>query len=253
VAAVPALPGAEDWAFLSSGTWSLIGVELSVPVMSRDAMRAGFSNEAGVAGTTRFLKNIMGLWLLQQCRQSLMSGGNTLTYSELTALAESSPDGPLIDATDERLLNPADMINAIAALCDESAQAEPAGAGAIARCCIESLALAYRRSLRDLEALTGKHISCLYIVGGGSQNDLLNQWTADACGIDVLAGPVEAAALGNILGQLVGAGRLEDWREARALSRQSFVPVLFHPNPAARRQWDQREALVTPRWKGARK
>jgi len=251
VAAAPARTGTR-WAFLSSGTWSLLGAELPAPIIDRRAMAAGFSNEGGVGGTTRFLKNIMGLWLVQQSRRSLArETGKEYSYPELVSLAVAAPEGgPLIDAVDERFLNPQDMALEIRSACRETGQPEPVDAGSLIRCCLESLALAYRRSLRDLGALLGSNFDVLHIIGGGSQNTLLNQWTADACGVTVLAGPSEATAVGNALGQLVGAGALSGWEQAREVSRRSFVPDVYKPNVAANERWADREEQILKIWRG---
>ena len=245
VAAVPAEPGTR-WAFLSSGTWSLLGIELTEPVLSERAGAMGLSNEAGVGGTIRLLKNIMGLWLVQECRRALKAReGRDYSYAELAAMAEGAPaGGPLIDAAHTRFLAPPDMIEEICDACRESGQSTPDDVGGIIRCCLESLALAYRRTLGDLEQLLGVEFDALHVVGGGSQNRLLNQWAADACGIPVLAGPGEATALGNVLGQLVGAGVISSWEEARDLSRLSFTPELFEPQAGARDAWLARESSL---------
>ena len=243
VAAVPFAPG-RPGVFLSSGTWSLLGVELPSPVVSPDALSAGFSNEGGVAGTTRFLKNIMGLWLVQECRRSLKrTEGREYFYTELTALAADAPaNGPLVDAAHPRFLAPVDMADEIRAACRESGQPEPSDAGALIRCCLESLALAYRHALAGLGRITGTAFEVIHIVGGGSQNKLLNQWAADACGVPVVAGPGEVTALGNILGQLVASGAVKDWAEARQVSRQSAAGEEHAPAPAAQSAWDERAA-----------
>ncbi len=228
VAATPAAPGTR-WAFLSSGTWSLLGVELPAPNLSAEARELGFSNEFGVGETVRFLKNIMGLWLVQECRRSLKAAeGWDYSYGELTALAEAAPTGgPLVDATAHRFLAPPDMAREIRAACVESGQPAPSDAGALVRCCLDSLAHAYREALDGLEHLLGTKFDALHIVGGGSQNRLLNQLTADACGIPVVAGPSEATAIGNVLAQLVASGAVADWTQARALARGSFPTETF--------------------------
>jgi rhamnulokinase len=230
VAATPAAPGSR-WAFLSSGTWSLLGVELTAPNLTAEARELGFSNEFGVGETIRFLKNIMGLWLVQECRRSLkQTEGRDYSYAELTALAESAPSGgPLVDATAHRFLAPPDMAQEIRAACAESGQPAPQDAGALIRCCLDSLAHAYRQALDGLEHLLGTKFDALHIVGGGSQNRLLNQLTADACGIPVVAGPSEATAIGNVLAQLVASGAVADWAQARALARHSFPTETFTP------------------------
>ncbi|BDI30327.1 carbohydrate kinase [Capsulimonas corticalis] len=249
VAAAPVQPGSR-WAFLSSGTWSLLGAELPAPVLSREAMEMGFSNEGGVAGTTRFLKNIMGLWLVQECRRSLAkTTGRQFTYPELVTLAEAArPDGPLIDAVAPRFLAPADMAEEIRAACEETGQTLPGDAGALIRCCLESLAMAYRLALRDLGRLLGQEFDVLHVIGGGSQNLLLNQWTADACGVTVQAGPSEATAVGNALGQLVASGAVADWAQAREVSRRSADVATFTPNPARQAHWAQREREIVKLW-----
>ncbi|HEX5322340.1 MAG TPA: rhamnulokinase family protein [Capsulimonadaceae bacterium] len=245
VTAVPAEPDAK-WAFLSSGTWSLLGAQLDQPILSKEALEMGLSNEAGVGNTVRLLKNIMGLWLVQECRRSLKAKeGREYSYAELTMLAKQAPaGGSLIDAAHTRFLAPPDMIEEIRASCQDTGQPAPDNPGAIVRCCLESLALAYQRTLRDLETLLGAKFDALHIVGGGSNNRLLNQWTADACGIPVLAGPGEATALGNVLGQLVGAGEAASWQQARQISRQSFTPETFEPTPGARDTWLSRASSL---------
>lgn len=243
VVAVPAQTGEGPWAFLSSGTWSLLGVERPEPVLDRAAFQAGLSNEGGVGDTTRLLQNIMGLWLVQECRRSLRRReGREYSYPELAALAEAAPaDGPLFDATAHRFLAPSDMIAEIAAACRESGQTPPSDIGPLIRCCLDSLALAYRRALRGLETLLGQRFTTLHIVGGGAQNRLLNQLAADACGIPVVAGPSEATALGNALAQLVASGAVKDWAEARAVCRRSSPTETFMPDPAASARWQERD------------
>lgn len=241
VVAAPARTGSR-WAFLSSGTWSLLGVERATPLLSEEALEAGFSNEGGVAGTTRLLTNIMGLWLVQECRRSLARSGQEYSYDELIALAAAAPaGGPIVDATSTQFLAPKDMPKAIRMACRETGQPEPASVGEMIRCCLESLALAYRRKLAYLERLEGRKFEVLHIVGGGTRNRLLNQWTADACGIPVVAGPAEATAAGNALAQMVGAGVLSDWREARTVSRESFDVETYQPDSGASSAWAERE------------
>ena len=244
--AVVAVPGesARPWAFLSSGTWSLLGVERPSPLVTHDALLQGFSNEAGVAGTTRLLTNIMGLWLVQECRRSLKKAGQDHTYEELSALAAGAPEGgPVIDASSTGFLAPADMPEAIRAACLRTGQSAPDGAGALIRCCLESLALAYRRKLAALELLQGRRFEVLHIVGGGSRNRLLNQWTADACGIPVVAGPAEATAAGNALAQMVAADAIPSWEAARDVSRRSFDVETFEPDANAASRWQDLAAL----------
>ncbi len=228
VAATPAEIGTR-WAFLSSGTWSLLGRELPEPNLSREASELGFSNELGVGNTVRFLKNIMGLWLVQECRRSLRrSAGREYSYAELTALAEAAPGGgPVVDATAHRFIAPSDMVQEIRTACADSRQPAPEDVGALIRCCLDSLTHAYRQAITDLERLFGDKIDALHIVGGGSQNRLLNQLTANACGIPVIAGPSEATAVGNVVGQLVASGAVTDWAQARQVARLSFPTETF--------------------------
>lgn len=229
VAAVPAEEGI-DWAYLSSGTWSLIGVELDSPLINPAVLEANFTNEAGYGGTTRFLKNIVGLWILQECRRAWEANGNNYDYATLNQLAaEASPLVSLIDPSDDRFVKPGGMPEKIAAFCRETAQPVPATVGATVRCILESLALMYRRQLGVLESLTGRTIKNLHIVGGGSQSALLNQFSANATGRTVIAGPVEGTAIGNILIQAIAAGELKSLADLRSCTRESFPVVTFTP------------------------
>ena len=222
VAAIPALEG-DDWAYLSSGTWSLIGVELPQPLINDDVRMSNFTNEAGYGGTTRFLKNIVGLWLLQESRRVWSSNGIKLEYDEINRLAESAePFRSLIDPSDDRFLNPTDMPATIATFCRDSNQPEPETPGQFARCILESLALLYGETLNTIEQLTSRSIKRLHIVGGGSQSRLLNQFAADATGRTVLAGPVEATAIGNVLIQSIANGDIASLAELRQIVRDSF-------------------------------
>jgi rhamnulokinase len=231
VAAVPADSG-DDWAYLSSGTWSLIGVELPSPIIHASARELNFTNEAGYGGTTRFLKNIVGLWLLQESRRAWAFAGRTLEYAEIMALAEQAePFRSIIDPNDERFVRPEHMPAAIAGYCRGTGQPEPETPGQFARCILESLALQYRHTLTDLEQLTGRRITRLHIVGGGSQSALLNQFAADATGRTVLAGPVEATATGNVLIQSIALGHLHSLAELRAVTKNSFTIQQFEPKP----------------------
>jgi rhamnulokinase len=217
VAAVPARAG--PWAYLSSGTWSLMGVELNGPNLSEDCRRLNFTNEIGFGNSVRLLKNISGLWLIQECRREW---GSQYDYETLTRLAaEAAPFRALIDPTDPRFLMPDRMPQEIAQFCAETGQAAPATPGATVRCALESLALLYRRCLSEIEELTDQSIEVLHIVGGGSRNQLLNQFTANALGIPVLAGPTEATALGNVIVQALALGQLQTLAEARELVRIS--------------------------------
>jgi rhamnulokinase len=228
VAAVPAAQG--SWAYISSGTWSLMGVELPTPLLGDGALAANFTNEGGVGGTVRFLKNVMGLWLVQECRRTWERKGKSYDYGELTRLAEAAPAFvSVVDPDDATFLLPASMPQALAEYCRKHGQPAPAGEGALVRCCLESLALKYRWVMEKLEALSGKRIDVIHIVGGGCQNALLCQFTADACGRPVVAGPVEATAIGNILTQALGLGLLGSLAEARDVVRNSFDVVTYEP------------------------
>jgi rhamnulokinase len=236
VAAVPA--EGNEWCYLSSGTWSLMGVELPKPVINEAVRAANFTNEAGVQGTTRFLKNIMGMWLVQECRRSFARHGQEYSYEELVQLAEQSmPWKSLVNPDDARFLLPDDMPQAIASFCRETGQAVPEKPGEFIRCCLESLALRYRWTKEKLTELTGKTISTIHIVGGGSQNRLLNQFTADATRCAVVAGPVEATALGNVLTQAMGLGLISSLDQLRRVVRQSSAVERF--SPAVDVSWEE--------------
>jgi rhamnulokinase len=228
VAAVPA--SAQTWAYISSGTWSLMGVELTQPLLSEQALAYNFTNEGGVGGTVRFLKNIMGLWLVQECRRAWERAGTAFSYEDLAKLAEAAPPFvSLVDPDDASFMLPASMPAAIAAFCQRTGQPAPAGPGATVRCALESLALCYRRVFERLEELTGRRIEVIHVVGGGSQNALLNQFAADACNRPVLAGPVEATAVGNVLVQALGLRALGSLADAREVVRRSFEVKTFEP------------------------
>lgn len=236
VAAVPA--EGDNWAYLSSGTWSLIGVELTAPLINDAAREHNFTNEAGFDGTTRFLKNIVGLWLLQESRRAWARQGLQLDYAEINRLAEEAePFRSVVNPNDARFLKPQDMPEEIAASCRESGQPEPETPGQFARCILESLALLYGQSLDVLEQLTDRQISTLHIVGGGSQSELLNQFAANATGRTVLAGPVEATAIGNLLIQAIALGDLESLEELRRVVRASFAIKKYEPQQSA--EWEQ--------------
>jgi rhamnulokinase len=237
-AAVAAVPGnGENWAYLSSGTWSLMGVEWPRAVVNDESRNLGFTNEVGYGDSIRLLKNIVGLWLLQESRRYWAKTGKKLEFAELEKLAaEASPFVSLINPDDARFLSPDDMPKKIADFCRETGQPIPAGIGAYVRCVYESLALFYRVTLRRTERLIGRKIERLHVVGGGSKDATLNQFTANATKVPVLAGPTECAALGNILIQAVALGHLESYEAARNVVRNSFELKTFVPQDAA--QWD---------------
>ena len=231
VAAVPA--GEGNWAYLSSGTWSLMGVELASPLITDACRELNFTNEIGYGGSIRLLKNISGLWLVQECRRAWAACGQTMDYSELTELAAEAPAFvSLINPADERFLAPSSMPEAISSFCRETGQPVPDSPGAFVRCALESLALLYRRTLNQIEELVGHKIERLHVVGGGSRNGLLNRFTANALQIPVLAGPVEATAAGNVLIQAITLGRLKSLAEARQVVRDSMPVTMVKPEEA---------------------
>jgi rhamnulokinase len=228
--AVAAITARDGTAFLSSGTWSLIGTELDAPVVTSEALKRNFTNEGGVNGTTRLLKNVMGLWMLQECRNRWTERGQSADYRELVELAIREPAfAHLVDPDDESFLRPADMLAAIDKFCRKTHQPAPSSPGAYVRCILESLALKYRMVLRGLEQLCGKRIQQIRVIGGGSKNRLLNQFTADATGRKVLAGPAEATALGNIAIQILATGEASSLKEVRAMLDRSFPTEVFDP------------------------
>jgi rhamnulokinase len=237
VAAVPAR-GDSDWCYLSSGTWSLMGIETPAPIINETTSQLNFTNEGGIDGTTRVLKNIMGLWIVQECRRAWeRSTGREWTYDDLIPRAYSAaPFVSLIDPDDPRFLPPGDMPGRIAALCRETGQPEPADEGAVLRCAMESLALKYRVVVEMLERISGRPIRTIHIVGGGTQNTLLCQFTADATGRVVLAGPIEATAIGNLLVQAMGRGKLSGLKELREVVARSFPLAEYEPRDRA--AWD---------------
>lgn len=217
-------------AILSSGTWSLLGLELDAPVLSAEAARYNLTNERGVEGTIRLLRNIMGLWLLQECRRHW----EPCTYDELTRLAgDARSDVALFDPDDERFLAPGDMPARIAQACRERGQEPPATKGEFARSILASLACRYRVVLEQLKRVSGRDVDVVHVIGGGARNRLLCQLTADVLGIPVLAGPVEATALGNVLVQARARGELGSFADLRAVAAASAQPVTYEPGDAA--------------------
>lgn len=227
VAAVPA--GGGSWCYISSGTWSLMGVESDEPVVTDQSRELNFTNEVGAGGKIRLLKNIAGLWLIQECRRAWMEEGHEWSYGELTRMAaESGPAEAVIDV--DAFLHPGQMPAQIANWCRQHGRVVPKSPGAFCRMILESLAVRYAEVLGNLEQLTGKRLDTIHIVGGGSRNRLLNQLVADHTGRTVIAGPTEATALGNILVQAIGAGELAGLAEARAVIRASYEPETFMPS-----------------------
>jgi rhamnulokinase len=235
VAAVPAQ--GDNWAYLSSGTWSLMGVELPSPLINDECRELNFTNEIGYGNSVRLLKNIVGLWIVQECRRAWAMKGQEYDYGTLAKLAaEAKPFTALINPDDARFLSPNDMPEKIAAFCRETKQPVPETPGAMARCVLESLAMLYRRTLKQIEKLTGKRIERLHIVGGGSKNQLLSQFAANALQIPVLVGPVEATALGNIIIQALALGHFKTLAEARACVHKSSEMSRLEPQDKA--IWD---------------
>jgi rhamnulokinase len=233
VAAVPA--AGDDWVYISSGTWSLMGVELDAPVINEGSLALNFTNEIGVNGSVRFLKNIAGLWLLQECRRAWALEGREYGYAELAGMASQAPPfSAVIDP--DAFLEPGGMPEKIAAFCRSHGQAVPEGPAQMSRTILESLALRYRQVLESLESLLGRELKVIHIVGGGSRNQVLNQFVADATGRTVVAGPSEATALGNVLVQAIGSGEFTSLAEARQLIARSFPLTTVEPRPGA--DWD---------------
>ena len=232
VAAVPAT--GKDWCYISSGTWSLMGVELPAPLINDITLKYNYTNEGGAAGTTRLLKNIMGLWLVQECRRQFTKDGYDHSYSELTGMAgRAKAFAAIIDPDDAPFLSPGLMPQKVAEFCRKTNQPVPSTRGATVRACLDSLALKYRQTLEGLQDILGRKIDTIHVVGGGAQNELLNQLTADVCGRPVVAGPVEATASGNILVQAIAVGAVKDLAAARQIVRDSFAVKRYEPKPDA--------------------
>lgn len=244
--AVAAIPGLDvHSAYLSSGTWSLMGVEVDEPVINEKTLALNFTNEGGVDGKIRLLKNITGLWLLQEARRQWEREGHSYTWAELLAAAEEAPAfRSLVNPDAPDFFEPSNMVDTIQAFCRRTGQPVPQSVGEVVRCCLESLALRYRWVVEALEEILaaagrgdGRQIHVIRVVGGGSQNRLLNQFTADACGRTVITGPVEAAALGVIMMQAVATGHLAGVREGRAAIAASIEQETFEPRRES--GWDE--------------
>jgi rhamnulokinase len=236
--AVAAISARDGTAFLSSGTWSLVGTELDSPVITPDALRMNFTNEGGVNGTTRLLKNVMGLWMLQELRRSWLAERLSYDYRELIDLATGeAPFRHLVDPDDQSFLRPPNMLIAINRFCTRTHQPVPQSPGAYVRAVLESLAFKYRLVLRNLEEVIGKQIAQIRIIGGGSKNRLLNQLTADATGRKILAGPAEATALGNVAVQILATGGATSLQEVREIVDRSFPTEVFEPLETGK--WEQ--------------
>lgn len=229
VAAVPAVESCGNVAFLSSGTWSLLGVEMPEPILTEEARLAGFTNEGGVGEKIRFLQNITGLWILQRLMGEWKERGEEVSYSELLPAAERACIESVIPVDDAAFMNPVSMEKAICDHCKATSQAVPQSKAEMARCLFLSLAKRYSDAIEGVNRILPEPIKCLHIIGGGSQNALLNQMTADALGIPVWAGPAEATAMGNILVQAMAAGEVEGLPGIREAVRRSVSPKVYEP------------------------
>jgi rhamnulokinase len=226
VVAVPAEN--ENFAYLSSGTWSLMGIEVKAPIITDESYRLNFTNEGGVEGTTRFLKNITGMWLLEQCRKEWEAAGKNYSYSEIMELSDSATGSrSVIDPDHPSFANPDSMTQAISEYCQQHHQKIPTNHAEFIRCIFDSLALKYKDVLSSLQQVAPFPVEKLHVIGGGSQNRLLNQMTADATGIPVVAGPSEATALGNIMMQAKGLGVVQSLKEIREIIRNSVATEVF--------------------------
>ena len=238
IAATPiSSPG--HWGYISSGTWSLVGVELPHPILTTEALAANFTNEGGIFGTTRFLKNVMGLWLLQECERNWARTGHAIDYATLLADVDAIPAfAALIDPDDSRFLMPEDMPATINIYLIEHGQSPLQTPAAFTRCIMESLVLRYREVFHQIHILTGNVIERVHILGGGARNARLNQYLADALGIPVVAGPYEATALGNALMQLVGLGELHTLTEVRTIAQKAPTQI-FSPQSSRQAAWNE--------------
>ncbi len=232
VAAVPAPPRG-NWAYISAGTWALLGAELDKPFVTPESAAASFTNEGGLDGKIRFLTNIMGSWLFQETRRHWNETRGKISFAEMELLARESPAcACLINPNDASFVTPGDMPGRIARFCSASGQGRPAGDGAIVRAIYDSLALYFRCKLEQLETLLGVRYQCLNIVGGGTKDGLLMQLAADALNIPVVAGPVEATAVGNLLAQAIATGEVGSLAEGREVVKRSFDVKTYTPDPA---------------------
>jgi rhamnulokinase len=228
IAAIPA--GDEDFAYISSGTWSLMGIESKTPIISPKSLAFNFTNEGGVGGTFRVLKNIMGLWLIQECKRSWADAGADFSYQALANMASSSkPFKTLIDPDHHSLLNPGNMPEALTSLVQNAKEPPMGNPGEFSRCIFESLAFRYRQTVEELKQISDKDIRKVHIIGGGSQNELLCQFTANATGLPVIAGPAEGTALGNIMVQAMAQAKIGSLSEIRRIIRKSFEFKEYFP------------------------
>lgn len=237
--AVVAVPAAEqEFAYISCGTWALVGTEIARPVVTGEALKDNFTNEGGVGGTYRLLKNVTGLWLLQRAMRQWGGADRTVTYPAI--LAEAAAAGPsraFVDPDDPRFVNPLSMVDAVQSFCRERGEPAPEGRGQIARCILESLALKFSHVIRQTERLTGRQFPVIHLVGGGSRNPLLCQYTANASGRPVLAGPAEASAIGNAMVQYMALGEVGSLRDMRAIVKRSFPVTVYEAKDDGRWRW----------------
>ena len=237
IAAVPAKPGADNWAYISSGTWSLMGVELPEPHITEAGREANITNEGGVDNTIRYLTNIAGLWLVQECRRYYEKQGITYDYNKLTQLAaEAEPFRTIVDPDHAPFIAPGRMPEKLAEFAKATNQPIPEEVGQFVRCCLESLALTYRHTLDKIESVLDRKYEVIHIVGGGGRNELLDQMTANATGCEVIVGPYEATAVGNLLVQAMGMGDVDGLAGIREVVVSSFDPKSFKPVDTA--DWD---------------
>ncbi len=238
IMAVPAK--GEDFVYISSGTWSLMGTELSKPIVTPETERYCLTNEGGANGKICFLKNIMGLWIHTECRRDFAKqDGFKTSYDDLAEMgAKSEPLRSIIDPDDVIFTPPGNMTGRIAEYCKRTGQPVPETKGQFVRCVFDSLALRYRNTLENIEKITGKKTPFINIIGGGSRETVLNQFTADCCGIPVYAGPNEATAIGNLTAQAIASGEIKDLAQARAMIADSFDVQLYEPNLAKKAMWD---------------
>ncbi|MEZ4642650.1 MAG: FGGY-family carbohydrate kinase [Chloroflexota bacterium] len=235
VAAVPTT--GQEFAYISSGTWSLVGLEVNRPILTPEALAANVTNEGGVYGTYRLLKNVMGLWILQQCRATWAAAGHVYSYGELVDLAmQAEPLTAVINPNAATFLHPGDYPERIRDYCRQTNQPLPETPGAVVRVVLESLALAYREVLERVTAVANQSAATLHIVGGGTQNHLLNQMTANATGLPVVTGPIEATVIGNALVQLITLGEIADLHQARQIVAGMDELQRYEPQDTA--VWD---------------
>ena len=235
VAAVPAV--GNDFAWISSGTWSIVGMNVAEPVINEDSFKYNFTNEGGIGGTFRFSKNVMGLWVVQQCRQEWMSEGKNYSYGELTKMAADVPlSTSFVDPDFSSFLKPGNMVEKVQEFCKMTGQTVPITEGEVIRAVLIGLALRYRYVIEKLEEISGKNLSAVHIVGGGTKNQLLSQMTADALGRKVITGPIEATAIGNIIVQAIAMGDIKDWEAGVEVIKNSFEIRTFEPGDG--KHWD---------------